>query len=273
MDMSVGLPSGRQHPRPHRARGAAQAAPRLVLRRARRLRRHLTTSARAGVACVDVGRSCGGRGAHCRGWSVSRRDARATRSGGGPVRAWEAGPVEGPGRVSGCLTCAVARRARRVVRTPHQLIHPDGGVATRPLDVRILLSRPTGRWTRHACWPPRERERGAVRHHLRRGRGRGGPAAGGARYRASIEKHFAERRAARGVGAAPHRRHQGQRAVRTPATVRATTFTGTAAELQECLQALENAGATEVVYQPAGPDIDRELTAFARMAGIGGRHV
>jgi len=34
---------------------------------------------------------------------------------------------------------------------------------------------------------------------------------------------------------------------------------------------VESAGVTEVVYQPAGSDIERELTAFARMAEIGGR--
>jgi 5,10-methylenetetrahydromethanopterin reductase len=34
------------------------------------------------------------------------------------------------------------------------------------------------------------------------------------------------------------------------------------------LAASERAGVTEIVYQPAGPDIERELTAFARMAGL-----
>lgn len=58
----------------------------------------------------------------------------------------------------------------------------------------------------------------------------------------------------------------------TPDAVRATTFTGMVAELRDRLQALGNAGTTEVVHQPAGPDIEREFTAFARMAGIGSSH-
>jgi 5,10-methylenetetrahydromethanopterin reductase len=95
---------------------------------------------------------------------------------------------------------------------------------------------------------------------------------GGAQYRESIERLPAERRAAavRGnhlVEAGPQ-----ERAVLTPDVIRETTFTGTVAELRDRLRALGEAGATEVVYQPAGPDIDRELTAFARMAAIGGGH-
>jgi hypothetical protein len=34
------------------------------------------------------------------------------------------------------------------------------------------------------------------------------------------------------------------------------------------LAASEGAGVTEIVYQPAGPDIERELTAFARVTGL-----
>ena len=34
------------------------------------------------------------------------------------------------------------------------------------------------------------------------------------------------------------------------------------------IAASEQAGVTEIVYQPAGPDIERELTAFAQMAGL-----
>jgi 5,10-methylenetetrahydromethanopterin reductase len=59
-----------------------------------------------------------------------------------------------------------------------------------------------------------------------------------------------------------------ERAVLTAETIRSTTFTGTAADLRDRLQGLAKGGATEVIYQPAGPDVDRELTAFARMAGI-----
>jgi 5,10-methylenetetrahydromethanopterin reductase len=46
------------------------------------------------------------------------------------------------------------------------------------------------------------------------------------------------------------------------------TFTGEAADLRERLRALEAGGVTEIAYQPKGPDIARELTAFAAMAGL-----
>lgn len=39
------------------------------------------------------------------------------------------------------------------------------------------------------------------------------------------------------------------------------------AELRDRLDALEAGGVTEVAYQPAGPDIPRELEAFAAAAG------
>jgi 5,10-methylenetetrahydromethanopterin reductase len=43
----------------------------------------------------------------------------------------------------------------------------------------------------------------------------------------------------------------------------AFTFTGTSEEIAARLDAMAAAGVTEFVYQPAGPDIERELTAFA----------
>jgi 5,10-methylenetetrahydromethanopterin reductase len=91
---------------------------------------------------------------------------------------------------------------------------------------------------------------------------------GGAAYRALIEQHPIETRhfavwARHMIDATPE-----ERAVLTPDLARALTFTGTAAELRERLTALEKAGAAEILYQPAGPDIDRELVAFARMAGL-----
>ncbi len=46
------------------------------------------------------------------------------------------------------------------------------------------------------------------------------------------------------------------------------TFTGTVAELAGRLAALAAKGVTEVAYQPVGRDIARELTAFAKIAGI-----
>lgn len=48
----------------------------------------------------------------------------------------------------------------------------------------------------------------------------------------------------------------------------ALTMTGSAADLRERLRGLADAGVTEIAYQPAGPDIDRELRAFASMAGL-----
>jgi 5,10-methylenetetrahydromethanopterin reductase len=47
------------------------------------------------------------------------------------------------------------------------------------------------------------------------------------------------------------------------------TTTGTPAEVRARLDELPSAGITEVAYQPIGPDIDRELRAFADAAGLG----
>jgi 5,10-methylenetetrahydromethanopterin reductase len=47
-------------------------------------------------------------------------------------------------------------------------------------------------------------------------------------------------------------------------------LTGTAAEIAEKIAGLEARGVTEIVYQPAGSDIDRELRAFAKAAGVSG---
>jgi 5,10-methylenetetrahydromethanopterin reductase len=49
------------------------------------------------------------------------------------------------------------------------------------------------------------------------------------------------------------------------------TFSGSVEQLRKRLVDVESAGVTEVVYQPSGSDIERELTAFARMAELGGR--
>jgi 5,10-methylenetetrahydromethanopterin reductase len=48
------------------------------------------------------------------------------------------------------------------------------------------------------------------------------------------------------------------------------TMTGTAADIGARLRALASAGVTEIAYQPMGPDIPRELSAFAQAAGIAG---
>lgn len=56
------------------------------------------------------------------------------------------------------------------------------------------------------------------------------------------------------------------RAVIDGDAVRALTFTGSSTELRARLDLLSEQGATEVAYQPAGPDIVRELRSFAEMA-------
>ena len=48
------------------------------------------------------------------------------------------------------------------------------------------------------------------------------------------------------------------------------TFSGSWSSFASVWWTCESAGVTEVVYQPSGPDIERELTAFARMAEIEG---
>ena len=50
----------------------------------------------------------------------------------------------------------------------------------------------------------------------------------------------------------------------------AFTFTGSAEQLRGRLADLKSTGVTEIAYQPAGPDILRELEAFAAMAEIRG---
>jgi 5,10-methylenetetrahydromethanopterin reductase len=46
------------------------------------------------------------------------------------------------------------------------------------------------------------------------------------------------------------------------------TMTGTPADIGARLRALTSSGITEVAYQPMGPDIPRELAAFAQAAGL-----
>ena len=46
------------------------------------------------------------------------------------------------------------------------------------------------------------------------------------------------------------------------------TFSGTAGQIRDRLALLEEAGVTEIAYQPSGPDMGRELTAFAAAAGL-----
>jgi 5,10-methylenetetrahydromethanopterin reductase len=50
-------------------------------------------------------------------------------------------------------------------------------------------------------------------------------------------------------------------------TLAAFTWTGSSRQLRGRLDELEAAGATEILYAPMGPDVPRELRAFAAMAG------
>jgi 5,10-methylenetetrahydromethanopterin reductase len=50
----------------------------------------------------------------------------------------------------------------------------------------------------------------------------------------------------------------------------AASLTGTAEKVAESVRGLAAAGVTEVAYQPAGSDIERELRAFASATGIAG---
>lgn len=65
------------------------------------------------------------------------------------------------------------------------------------------------------------------------------------------------------IGIAPQ-----ERPFLTPEVIEAATATGTPARTRERIKQLEQSGATSVVYQPAGPDIPRELRAFAAAVGI-----
>jgi len=53
--------------------------------------------------------------------------------------------------------------------------------------------------------------------------------------------------------------------------IRRFTLTGTPDDLRARLADLAARGATEIGYRLAGPDVERELTAFARMAGLAAR--
>ena len=93
---------------------------------------------------------------------------------------------------------------------------------------------------------------------------------GGRAWREAVERVPAERR-----HLVVHEGHcievpARERALLDPA-VGAMTFTGTQDELRARWSALAAAGATELAYAPAGPDIPRELRAMARVAGLGSR--
>lgn len=89
---------------------------------------------------------------------------------------------------------------------------------------------------------------------------------GGREYRKAMERHPVDRRhlfawSQHVTGVTPE-----EATILTPETVRQLTFTGSPEELRKRLDALEAAGATEAIYQVAGPDIPGDLEAFANMA-------
>jgi 5,10-methylenetetrahydromethanopterin reductase len=90
---------------------------------------------------------------------------------------------------------------------------------------------------------------------------------GGRAWREAIERVPAERR-----HLVLHEGHcvavpARERVLLDPA-VGAMTFTGTLEELRARWSALAAAGATELAYAPAGPDVPRELRAMARVAKL-----
>jgi 5,10-methylenetetrahydromethanopterin reductase len=90
----------------------------------------------------------------------------------------------------------------------------------------------------------------------------------GEEYRAMLEQFPAETRHLR-----MHERHfvginDHDRPFLDPATVAQLSFTGTRAQLRARLKSMEAAGATEVMVHTAGPDIERELTAFASVGEL-----
>ena len=104
---------------------------------------------------------------------------------------------------------------------------------------------------------------------------RGGAAAvdglpGGGAWREAVESvPSAERHLAVHEGHLVAANERDQLVGREAASLAGTfTFTGTAKELRDRIEMLAGAGVTEVAYQPAGPDIPRELAAFAEMAGV-----
>jgi 5,10-methylenetetrahydromethanopterin reductase len=91
---------------------------------------------------------------------------------------------------------------------------------------------------------------------------------GGAEWRAAVEQHpEGERHLAVHEGhlVAPNDR---DRTVmqHAPTMLGAVGWTADAATLRERLAGVEAAGATEILYGPMGPDVERELRAFAALA-------
>jgi 5,10-methylenetetrahydromethanopterin reductase len=92
---------------------------------------------------------------------------------------------------------------------------------------------------------------------------------GGRQWRAAIEAIPARERHLRTHTGHLTTPNAVDRGVISGELIRRFTFTGEAAALRARMGELAARGVTEIAYQPSGPDVPRELTAFARMAGLG----
>jgi 5,10-methylenetetrahydromethanopterin reductase len=90
--------------------------------------------------------------------------------------------------------------------------------------------------------------------------------AGGAEWIAAVEGIPEERRALELFGGYFGPRSPLDAAVINPTSISELTLTGTREEVADRLEALRRLGATEFAYRPSGPDVRRELAAFADAA-------
>jgi 5,10-methylenetetrahydromethanopterin reductase len=91
---------------------------------------------------------------------------------------------------------------------------------------------------------------------------------GGAEWRAAVEAHPEDERhlvVHEGHLVAPNDRDRSVMA-HAPTMLAHVGWTADAATLRERLAGLEAAGTTEILYGPMGPDVERELKAFAALA-------
>ncbi|MCP2623857.1 LLM class flavin-dependent oxidoreductase [Mycolicibacterium smegmatis] len=93
---------------------------------------------------------------------------------------------------------------------------------------------------------------------------------GGRSWRKAVESYPADERHLAIHLVQPDRRHRPH----LDSLIRPGMLVGTGAHVAKLIARYRAAGVTEIVYQPAGPDIERELHAFADAAGltIGRRH-
>ena len=99
----------------------------------------------------------------------------------------------------------------------------------------------------------------------------GGPDAvmqlpGGEDFRRKIEAYPTERRHLNTWSKHITGMTQEERSVLTPQIIRQLSFTGSTTELRQRLNDMRSNGATEIIYQVAGPDKRRELERFSSMA-------